>query len=241
MSAKKVFKLFFILLFLSGGTVFFLITSQPEVLFESIESKTQAGHPVFNRIKFKASGKLDEWIMKQSHNGATAPVKSWDEIKITVDKSVEPYQVSYQQFKNDKEIELKASCYACHSKGPRTIRPNFESKAVDYTFKDRLVVTWMNLKMKTYGKIKISDKSYLLNGKFRKVPLKYFGKAETQPLKVKTCLMCHNNDSFFSRGELQRQHFSTIKHLVAAKQMPPWPFTLSEKEKAEVQKFVKGF
>ncbi|HXH31241.1 MAG TPA: hypothetical protein VNJ01_10550 [Bacteriovoracaceae bacterium] len=241
MSVKKLSSLSLLALFLLGGAALTMTLPEPEVLIQSLESKTQQGHPVFNRIKFKGSSRADQWFMWQSHDGAKAPAPGWDQIKITVDKSTEPFLVSYQQFKKGREVELKASCFTCHANGPRAIRPDYASKEVAYRFSDKLWISWMNLKMKSYGKVKIKDESYSLKGTERRVPLRYFSKLDSAPLKVKTCLQCHNEDRFFSRGELQRQHSGTIKHLVATKQMPPWPFKLSKKEQLEIDKFVKGF
>jgi cytochrome c553 len=243
MIAKKMaYKLFCALLLLLGGVVVFAKSQvNNSVTIESMESKTTSGHPVYNTIKFYASKDQDTWVMLQSHDGIKHPIEEWDQIKITVDKKARPYQVSYHQYKDGKEIELKASCYTCHSNGPRAIRPNYDSMDVNYNVKAKLNVAWMNLQIKMYGKSKIKISNYKLNGAYRKVPLKYFGKADTETLKVKTCTYCHKADGLMARGELQRQHITTISHLTKTHQMPPWPFKLSKAEQKELSKFLKGF
>ena len=216
------------LLFLFGAAV--LSKLNHPITFKSIESKTYEGHAVFNEIRFKAEKDKDIWLMKQSHKGSDYPKEKWDEVKIVVYKEKRPFQVSYHQLKDGREIELKARCYTCHSNGPRLIRPYEKSMS----FKDRTQVSLWNLKIKFYGPV------ILKNQKF--VGMVRLGNEKgTEPLKVKSCLLCHNNNSWFGRGELKRLHANTISHLVGRGEMPPWPFRLSAIEKQELEGFVKGF
>jgi hypothetical protein len=238
---KKSFKVICPLLLLLGGAVVVQENITPTVTIESIESKTEQGHPIYNKIKLYASSKKDVWVMNQSHFGFKAPLDQWDEIKIVVDKKVKPYQVSYHQMKDGTEIEFMATCYTCHSNGPRIIRPNYASKEVSYSLQDKLAIGVMNLKMKMYGKVVIKESNFKLNGEHRKIPLKFFGKNDTETVKVKTCTYCHKADGFLARGELQRQHMMTASHLTQTHQMPPWPFKLDKAEKKELKKFLKGF
>jgi hypothetical protein len=220
---------------LIGGTV---VKSSDEVIIQSKESKTQEGHPVYNKIKLEKNGHLDIWTMKQSHDGFNAPIEQWDTIRIIVDKDKK--LVKYQQLKNNLEIELKAACYTCHANGPRAIRPDYDSKEVSYSFQDKLTVMVMNLKIKSYGRVKIKEDNFKLDGKIRAVPLKFFGKTDTTHLNVKSCNFCHNNDQLWGRGELVHQQRETIRHLVESNQMPPWPFTISDEDDVKIKKFLNN-
>lgn len=241
MTAKKFFSFIFLGLSLIGGVFSSWLSSSEPIIIESIESKTEKGHPVFNQITLESSSTKDVWKMRQSHAGRKAELSTWDEIMITVDKSQKPFIVSYGQFRDGKEIELKASCFTCHANGPRNIRPELQSKLAPPTLKEKAIISLWNLRMKSYGLVKIDDNNFQLNGTFRRVPLRFFGKTDRTPLKIKTCLYCHNSQDFWGRGNLERQHAATIAHLVKRKEMPPWPFTLGTEEKAQLDAFLKGF
>jgi len=215
--------------------IVFIFFPSREVLIESVESKTTDSQNVYNQIKLVSNSDKDTWLMKQSYNSSHPNLGEWDQLKIIVDKKVMPYQVSFHQIKNNKEVEYKISCYLCHSNGPRAIRPNFESTKAPLGVQDRLTVMLYNFKIKTYGPVKT------VSSGIRKIPLGFDSEIDNEPLKVKTCLLCHNNESKFGRGVLRRQHSETIKHLVNNGQMPPWPYQLSETEKKELNRFVAGF
>ncbi|MGE3611741.1 MAG: cytochrome c [Bacteriovoracaceae bacterium] len=210
------------------------------VRIESLESKTHQGHPVYNQITLKSEKFKDTWLMRQSHHGANYPLDKWDEIAIVINKKTSPATVSYHQYQNGKEIEFKASCYTCHANGPRVIRPNYNSGFINYNWQDKLSINWMNLKIKLYGKVQIDKNNFKLKQNFRRIPLKYFGERDTEVLNIQTCNYCHKESGFHSRGNLQRQHVETIKHLTKTGSMPPWPFNLSSKEKKELERFIQG-
>ena len=195
------------------------------VTFESSESLTIEGKPVFNKVSFKSEASLDTWMMKQSHKGANLPAKEWDEIRITVDRSQTPSLVRYSQWEGTKEIPLKAVCFKCHANGPRSIRPK-----PTLSLKERFIITMMNLRMKTYGRVETSLKV------LGDVPVKF---KDGEKLQVKICMKCHQKDFWWGRGELQKQHSGTIAHLVKTGQMPPWPHSLSDKEREEIFQFTK--
>lgn len=211
------------------------------VTIESTESKTSDGKPVFNRISYQSQDDYDIWDMRQSHNGDQYPKHKWDHIQIKVFKKKRPYQVTYHQLENGREIEFKASCFTCHANGPRVIRPFYDSETVSYSLMTRTKIALMNLKIKSYGKTTLVDDNHRLNGDIRRIPLRFYGKYDSGKLTIKTCTYCHNSkDSFFSRGELERQHIGTITHLTKHHQMPPWPLKLPEEEKVLLKKFIDG-
>lgn len=173
--------------------------------------------------------------MRQSHGGKDLPMSEWDELAIKVDKSKRPYLVSYHQLKNGKETEYKVSCFFCHSNGPRAIRtdsplPLFEKS----------IITFWNLRIKTYGRMQIKKNSNLINNQKRLIPLQYFGKKDLEPLTIRSCTLCHN-ESWWSRGQLTRQQDLTIRHLVSSGKMPPWPLSLGVEEKKKLELFLQGF
>ena len=150
--------------------------------------------------------------MKQSHFGENS--KSWDNIEIKVNKLER--SVTYHQLdKNGKEIELKTSCFRCHPSGPRAIRPKG-----DVSIRKRMAILKLNLKIKSYGDLK----SY---------------KSTSKTLKVASCIKCHFIGG--PRSELKEEHSLTIKHLVDNEKMPPWPYSLSVKDRRMLKKFIYKF
>jgi hypothetical protein len=201
-----------------------------QVFFESLESKTEKQEPIYNKISLIQEENRDIWKMKQSHHGPEA--KEWDTIQIIVDKSSKPYKASYHQL-NEKgeEIEYRTSCFRCHSGGPRYIRP--KSKL---SFKEKLQVQKWNWLIKSYGDVEtIQAKETFV----RQVPLKEKEQEHQYSLNSKACLSCHYKGG--PRAPLSIAQRGTIKHLVKTGAMPPWPYKLTAKEKAEVKQFIYQF
>ena len=201
-----------------------------DVLFESMESKTKEGKIVFNKISFSQKGKVDIWEMKQSHHGF--PSEKWDTIQIKVysDKTV-----SYHQLNNGVEVEYKASCIRCHSNGPRLIRPNLNSKTVKNNVADKISITAMNFKIKSYGELKLK-KNEPFKRKVLLVKNEIMAKKHFNP---KACSQCHYDGG--PRAKLSYEQLGTIKFLVKNQQMPPWPYKLTKKDKLEFGKLFYGF
>jgi hypothetical protein len=223
-------------IFISGVigilSLYFFITFENEILIESVESKTSDGKKVFNKIKLKQFPQKDIWFMRQNHNELKG---DWDELKITVDKSVKPYKAYYSQLKNGKEVNYRVACFKCHANGPRAIRANLKSKIVDSNFLDRAQVVAWNLKIKLYGTVE-TPQNIRVGVKYRKVPLKYEGRMDNKVVNIKTCNLCHSEKSFLGRKNLVLQQKTTILHLVSSGEMPPWPFKLTEQDKIELKK-----
>ncbi|MFT6067943.1 MAG: hypothetical protein ACJAT2_002566 [Bacteriovoracaceae bacterium] len=219
MSILIVFKLLSYLLFFVEG----------EVLFESIESKTVAGGAVFNKVRLIQGPKKDIWLMKQSHHGKKSA--KWDQVSIVVDKSFTPYKASFHQLDSKGiETEYKTSCFRCHPGGPRAIREKDK-----LSIKNKLIITKWNLLIKSYGEVRNIE-----NNPFeRKVPLIERPENAKIKLDLVSCQNCHGEGK--QRAALTKSQALTIKHLVKTKQMPPWPFKLSLKEKAKLNRFIYGF
>lgn len=234
-------------LVLSGlGLPFFFYDSPLQILIESEESKTLEGMPVFNKISFSQEKNLDVWEMQQSHHGANPAHKDkWEDLKITVDKSISPNKVQYFQLKvengKERQSEYRVSCFFCHANGPRAIRHVENSADAPLGLKEKIILQLWNLRIKSYKGLVLSEENLLLEGKARSVPLKLSSPYINQELKIKTCLLCHDNKGFLQRGPLNRQHAGTISHLTSTNQMPPWPFKLQADEKKELERFLKGF
>jgi cytochrome c553 len=225
MSILTVFKI------LSYSLSILLFFAEGEVLFESEESKTAQQGAVFNKVSLVSKSNQDIWTMKQSHGGLEA--KDWDHVKIIIDKTKRPYRVSYHQLDKDgRETEYRASCFRCHSGGPRYIRPK-ENSISKISLIQKLKIQQWNLLIKSYGDVEIKA-----NDPFkRQIALK--SHREGSHLKVKACTHCHYQGG--PRAELTKEHALTIKFLVDQGEMPPWPYQISEKEKKEIKKFVYGF
>ena len=168
--------------------------------------------------------------MRQSHDGAGLPPDQWDDLKIIVDKTTTPYTVSYHQLKDGEEIEYKAACFGCHNNGPRAIRPKDFSKLEAL---DQLKIITMNLRIKTYGRIKLKP-----DWQIRRVPIAFNMRDDWDELNVKTCVKCHSETGFLARGKLKKQQAPMIDHLVKTGAMPPWPYQLSAKEEKQLKAFT---
>lgn len=222
-----------------GGGVFkllFLKTSNDFIMIESLESKTITGTEVFNKIKFESQNGIDTWSMLQSHSGLHGG--DWDELKIEVDTTTSPKVASYFQYKNGVEVEYRVSCFQCHANGPRAIRANYKSLFIKNTIDEKMKIFLWNLKIKHYGTIK-TPQNKALTGEFRKVPLMFEGRGDKRKLNLKSCSLCHSEESLLGRTALEMQHLGTIKYLVESKQMPPFPFKISDQDKAYLRKFYQ--
>ncbi len=195
------------------------------ISFESKESKNQFNKNVFNQIKLKSTKYQDTWYMNQNHTKNSFE-DDFDQLKIIVDKKNK--KVNYYQFKDNKKVPFSVKCTLCHSNGPRTITPTSRSYE-NLTLNEKMILYYWNIKIKTYGKLINNQNS--LN----------FEDYYNQPLTINSCTKCHNNDDYLSRGSLKRGNFLAIKYQLENNLMPPWPYTISEKEKFEIKKFLSGF
>ena len=128
----------------------------------------------------------------------------------------------------------------CHSNGPRAIRPNYASPFNEVSLREKLKITYWNIRIKSYGRViphadhEIADKNLVR-------PFKFRSSYENEALKVATCIKCHKNSGFLARGELKRQNMPTIKFMLERGNMPPIGFSMSIEEKQQIQHFLAGF
>lgn len=216
------------------------------VLFESEESKTLEGGPVFNRIRWVRGTDEDVWMMQQSHHGASAPAEKWDRLAIVIDKRVTPHTARYLQLEPGPlewrpgilRRPYRVSCFLCHGNGPRAVRP-----ASGLSWTERAQVAFWNLRIQTYGRIRPSPEHEAEDAALvaaRKVPFRLRGTLENDRLELAACKRCHF-EGRSGRGSLTRQQTLTIEHLVEQGQMPPWPYTVSARERAKLRSFMEGF
>jgi hypothetical protein len=221
-----------IFLMLFGGLIIsglhFLQNLDREVSIQSVESKTSDGKKIYNKIRFSVQKGKDVWLMKQNHNELLG---DWDELKIEVDTTKKPYIARYYQIKNEVDIEFRVACYKCHSNGPRAIRADYRSEAVQNSLIDKLQIFALNLKIKHYGEIQ-TPQNVKIKDIYRKVPLKHTGTLENIIVGTKTCLFCHGSKSYMKRSALRLQQKQTILHLVNTDEMPPWPIKMDAEEKS---------
>ena len=217
MSILIVFKILASLLGFLGGNQF-----SKEIIFESAESKTSNGKVVFNKIQLTQKGGIDTWKMKQSHYGLRS--EKWDNIKIIVNTNKEPYQVSYHQIKDNKEIDYSANCLRCHSNGPRLIRPSVNNT---FSLKEKMTLQYWNLTIKGYGSMETK-----INKLLKTRELKLLVPKQYKTIKHQRCIKCHYNGG--PRAALTSFQQGSIIHLIKNKQMPPWPYKLSLKEKNDI-------
>lgn len=216
---------------------FLFLDSRP-IFIESVESKTVELKPVFNRIHFEPGLKKDTWVMQQSHSGAKAQGHDWDRIAIVVDKEkaeAEFFQLIPGELASpdlNRKLPFRASCFMCHSNGPRAIRPNFDSNDAKLSLWNRARLVAWNLRVKTYGKLKPVNPTA--------TGFQLTGKSLNSPLDVKACTKCHKEGGLFSRGILTRQQFMPIRFMIEQGHMPPPGFSLTPEEKNEILRFVDG-
>ena len=67
---------------------------------------------------------------------------------------------------------------------------------------------------------------------------RYDGAFANRELRVQSCTKCHNSEHFLGRGVLTKQNFTTIKFMVENQFMPPPGFTLTDKDRVEINEFV---
>jgi hypothetical protein len=219
-------------------TLFFIVTaglisfgsalqlSSEPILFKSLESATKTGSPVFNRVQFIPGWNQDVWMMQQSHQGLGPSFQIWDRLAIVLDKTSKPYQAKFYQLSPGKLIHeptpllapLKARCFACHSNGPRAIRPDLSTQGVKLSFLERARIQLWNLRVKTYGRVdSLAGEETEGGAPFRsKLPIL------AQPLKLKSCVRCHSKEGI--RKPLELEHLGTAHFLVHEGLMPPFPF-----------------
>lgn len=230
------------------GLLVVAIDDSQEVFIESKESKTTTGGPVFNKIKWFQFKDKDVWMMNQSHHGSLVGEKSWDRLAIVVDKTQSPKIARFYQFERGplewreglNEKPFKVSCFMCHNNGPRVIRPNYDSPFDPTGLKDKLKISYWNLRIKLYGRV-LASPAHDDRDQSQLPPFRFRSSYENEPLQVATCIKCHKESGFLVRGLLRRQRVPTIKFMLESGLMPPFGFHLSSKEKQELEMFLEGF
>lgn len=192
---------------------FLFLLSQKSVTFQSLESETETGAPVFNQVSWQPGLKQDVWLMRQSQGQFHKDMGSWDKLKIVVDKSKRPYQARFYQ-----EGGYKARCFACHANGPRAIRPQWQSPAVDNNVLDRLRVAVWNMRIKTYGRVE----SVPGQDDTHSTPFRSQHQILARPLGLTSCLRCHASGGL--RNPLTVEHLGTARFMLEKGLMPPFPF-----------------
>jgi hypothetical protein len=219
-------------------------------VFESMESKTVEGNPVYNQIVLESNEKRDIWLMNQSHHGRFLSQDKWERLAIIVNKTtipktalflqLPPGELKWNENLKKKAIENRVSCFLCHSNGPRTIRAE---ETNDLKLKDRIKVFLWNLRIKTYGVVE-EDSLHKKQDLDLAVPFRLRSKIDNEELKIKSCTECHNANTgsgIFNRNVLTRQNIMSIEFMVKNNFMPPIGHTLTSSEKVELENFTKGF
>ncbi len=207
------------------GILLYSFLTSP-ILFQSAESQTTEGGPVFNEITWNLKDGKEVWSMRQSHGGKNLPREKWDSLSIVIDKKARFIQMSPL---SGKKIEYKVSCFMCHSNGPRAIRPVEGSLGVSDTIK----VNILNLRIKLYGRMESEGTAV------GKTPFRHKGNISNAPLELPRCTSCHKEEGFFSRGTLTRQNSITINFMVKNAHMPPFG-ELKPNEQEYLKNFMEG-
>jgi hypothetical protein len=221
-----------------------LFLSSNEILIQSLESRTLEDQPVYNKIKWIKNATRDIWMMNQSHHGLNPSVEKWERLAIVVENQ----KVSFYQFKAgplvwsddliQQQVQYRASCFQCHTNGPRAIRP--DQKGLKLSWSDQTKIFFWNLKMKSYGRLTENSQQAEID-KNLEVPFRHRTDLDNETLEVVTCLKCHKEKGFISRGKLTRQNTGAIEFMVKSGLMPPFGFSLSDNERHQIDDFIKGF
>ncbi len=236
---KMILFIFVGLLFIAGPLLFLILNPMP-LKFQSLESITETGAPVFNEILWVPGLKKDIWLMRQSHHGLELDEKQWDRLAIVVDKSKSPKTAEFYQLKSGELIfeptlamPLKARCYACHANGPRTIHMNNQSEWITTTWSQRVTAALWNLRIKTYGQVKSQEAVHFQEGVAFSSQLPLLKKK----LALESCTFCHSENAL--RQPLRFEHLGTVRFLVKNKMMPPFPFQISAEDEKVIDDLIK--
>ena len=218
--------------------LFFVHKTIDTVLFMSAESKNLEGAPVYNQIKLISLPGTDVWMMQQGHHGLDVPQLRWDRLALVVNKNEKPYRAQFYQLEpgelklasENEIIPNKARCFACHVSGPRAIRPD---PKFGLSLVSKVKIALWNLKIKSYGAMTSEEGKNFPAG----VPFKSAHKIFSRPLAVNSCQNCHAKEGM--RGELLFEHLDTALFLVNNRSMPPFPFKISESDKAQLTRLAK--
>lgn len=229
--------------------VWIVLDGQP-ILIESEESKTAEMTSVFNQITWQWRPDKEIWMMNQSYSGSQPAPSKWERLALVIDKTKSPPQARFYQLKSgnllweeqliNQRENYRASCFICHNNGPRAIRPVFDSTTAPLGWRERIKIQVWNLRIKTYGRVVYSS-LHDEEAPHLAVPFANPGREANETLNVATCNNCHTESGLFARGPLRRQQVGTISFLLKAGHMPPAGFTLSKKEKKQLQDFIRGF
>lgn len=225
-----------------------LVFDETPLTIQSMESKTMDGSAVYNTIAYFSKPDQDVWMMNQSHHGLEASADQWDRLAIVIDKTQKPYEVLFLQlppgelewneYLPEQRIANKVSCFMCHSNGPRVIRENEDHLKLSISSKLKLMA-W-NLRIKSYGPTKESP----LQNTHQTAPLMPFrhqARLDNEVLNVESCTKCHHGrDELFARNPLTRQNSLAISFMLQNQLMPPPGFSVTEEDKQQIQRFIKG-
>ena len=207
------------------GTLLYSFLTTP-ILFQSAESLTIEGGPVFNEIRWEYKNGKEIWSMRQSHGGKDLPKQKWDSLAIVMDKKARFLQMKPE---TNERIEYKVSCFMCHPNGPRAIRP-LEGTL---SFTDKVKVKLLNTRIKLYGRVESEGVT------IGKIPFRHKGVISNTTLELPRCSTCHKEDGFLARGALTRQNSITINYMVKNAHMPPFG-ELTPKEQQYLENFMEG-
>lgn len=224
----------------------FYIFYSAQVTFESLESLTSTGGPVYNSISYSNGAGQDVWMMNQSHSGISEQKEKWDRLAIVVDKQkkiakfyqLPPGELVWSEELSKQSIPFRVSCFLCHSNGPRAIRPKVISDK--FSLLSAIKIWVWNLKIKSYGPLGEHAAQAHDDIKLR-VPFRLRSNIDNEQLKVKRCVKCHNRSGPFSRGFLTRQNGITINFMIKNKLMPPSHKRPHDADRIAIENFLRGF
>lgn len=244
-----------------------LTTRNVEVTFESAESRTPSGGPVFNRVRYIADGLLESgpagglWLLTQSHSGRNAlDTDAADHLSIHVESKPPsqnhstpgnrtarfaqwhaPLSSSPKENRSNhnvtKEVDYTVPCGLCHANGPRLIRPRQDSKEAPVSWRGRLMIAALNVRIVLAGRISAVEFSVLTNETQRRVPFLPHDAKARERLSLPACAKCHGGDGLLAREPLLRAHFLSVGFLLREGAMPPGWRSLSPDEHKSLKKF----
>ncbi len=226
-----------------------LWSDERPIRFQSSESRTSEGGPVYNEVSWVREAGRDIWWMRQSHLGpetANHPLKDWDRLAMVIELPAgeTPRAVFHQLDPTERDarslakpVEYRATCFACHPSGPRVIRPDWNSKSAPISLWDRARLHFWNRRLRSYGPVEPVAMPRLVGA----TPFRHQESAANEGLLVRACAGCHRGEGPGGRGVLTRQHQGTIRFMVESGVMPPNGHRISPSDRKAIDRFVRGF
>jgi hypothetical protein len=190
----------------------------PHVECITYEGSLKFTVPTLHSVQVFRNRFIDIWVLREK----TYTEKKWRSYALAQDKTVAPNVARYFQMAFDdsgKWVTRGATCYECHSSGPRALRGIRADLISGQRYADE-----MN------ADIRRQD---FVDTRFVKgEPRKDYG----EELHLEACTGCHSSDA--QRGPLYRFHWRSVEVLTQNANMPPGKGSLSQNDLTAIAEWL---